>query len=274
MISLNSLENMKIFAADSKQRDILLQDSTLIDGLVLLLSDKEHSVIKLTLEIFLLLAESPLSKDVLKRNNYLLLQMEETMRSDNIEIVKLGEKLLNLLRKNPTFPQSEIIYQTPKNQRSTYRQYSEQSSNGHPQKYKTLVFQLKGLLDKHDRELCTRLLIKIKGVVSIIFDMNRSCCTVRTLHMVSPETLAEGIAKSQTMLARQVVKNELGEEIIVPFGNEDLDVSYDGPDYLDEMDSPQADNQAVCLNDGLSKTSSFLGNWFQSAASFWNNGFW
>lgn len=60
----------------------------------------------------------------------------------------------------------------------------------------------------------------------------------------------------------------------MPFGNEDLDVSYDGPDYLDEMDSPQADNQAVCLNDGLNKTSSFLGNWFQRAASFWNNQFW
>lgn len=51
MISLDSLENMKIFAADSKQRDILLEDSTLIDGLVLLLSDNEYSVIKLTLEV-------------------------------------------------------------------------------------------------------------------------------------------------------------------------------------------------------------------------------
>lgn len=273
MISLDTLKNMKIFAADPKQRDVLLQDNTLIDGLVLLLAGNELLVTKLTLEIFLLLAESHDGKEVLKRNDYLLIQMEETVRSENIEIVELAEKFLNLLRDNPTFPQTENIYKTPKNQRSASSQHRDHSSRSH--KYKTIVFQLKGLLDKHDRELCTCLLVKVKGVVSIIFDMNRSRCTVRTLPKVQSETLAEAIAKSQTMLAQQVVKNEFGEEVLISFGNDKFDGSYDGPDYLDEVDSPQVDNQAMCRNDDLSQSSSSsLGNWFHKATSFLTSGFW
>lgn len=248
MISLDTLKNMKIFAADPKQRDVLLQDNTLIDGLVLLLAGNELLVTKLTLEIFLLLAESHDGKEVLKRNDYLLIQMEETVRSENIEIVELAEKFLNLLRDNPTFPQTENIYKTPKNQRSASSQHRDHSSRSH--KYKTIVFQLKGLLDKHDRELCTCLLVKVKGVVSIIFDMNRSRCTVRTLPKVQ-------------------------SEVLISFGNDKFDGSYDGPDYLDEVDSPQVDNQAMCRNEDLSQSSSSsLGNWFHKATSFLTSGFW
>ena len=63
-------------------------------------------------------------------------------------------------------------------------------------------------------------------------------------------------------------------QVMVPFGKENLDGSYDGPDYLDEVESPQTDNQAMCLNDDSSIKSSSFGNWFHKATSFWTNGFW
>ncbi|GAB1607251.1 armadillo repeat-containing protein 1-like [Argonauta hians] len=270
MISLASLDSLKLFAADHKQRNILLQDKTLIDGLVLLLGNESESVINTTLEIFLCLSECPEGKILLSHNDYLQLQLEETVQSPNEDIscksMKLYEHLQSFAVTNPT-----NIYQTPKNERRSNLTDPSPSSTSCNNKYKTIVFHLKGLFDKHDRELCTCLLIKVKGVVSIIFDLNKSRCTIRALSKVQPEVLAEAISKSQTMSARQIVKNEFGEEVILPCSSDPVNTSTDGPDYLDDIDSPQPNEKAVCRN---SSDGFYSGSWLRSAASYFSNPFW
>ncbi|CAI9725393.1 repeat-containing 1-like [Octopus vulgaris] len=274
MISLDSLDSLKLFAVDPKQRSMLLQDKTLIDGLVLLLSNESETVIISTLEIFLLLSECPEGRTQLTENNYLQMQLEEALQSPNEDICNKAMKLYETLQNTPVVnPAKTNIYQTPKTNRRSNLPKTDHSSSSHNGKYKTILFQLKGLFDKHDRELCTCLLIKVKGVISIIFDMNKSRCTVRTLSKIQPEVLAEAIAKSQTMSAQQIVKNELGEEVLLPCSSDQANVSTDGPDYLDDVESPLADDKAVCRTESSNNRFN-SGSWLRTAANYFSNSFW
>lgn len=42
-----------------------------------------------------------------------------------------------------------------------------------------------------DRDLCMRLLLKVKGVVSITFDVAKKQCLLRTRHDVKPEVSSQ-----------------------------------------------------------------------------------
>lgn len=63
------------------------------------------------------------------------------------------------------------------------------------------------------RKLCEDELVKVKGVISFTFIMNKSRCLVRCKAELQPETLCDVINKTKVLSAQQVVKNERGEEV-------------------------------------------------------------
>ncbi|XP_078317419.1 armadillo repeat-containing protein 1-like [Crassostrea virginica] len=118
-----------------------------------------------------------------------------------------------------------------------------------------------------------RLILQVKGVISVTFDMIKKRCFLRVKPDMKPETIAHAVAKSMTMTAQQVVKDEYGAETLVPFGANPQDIDKENttlPDYLPEdPDSPKADSRSVARVKKDDKKS----GWLSSAASFLTNSF-
>lgn len=118
-----------------------------------------------------------------------------------------------------------------------------------------------------------RLVLQVKGVISVTFDMNKKRCFLRVKPDIKPETVVQAVAKSMTMTAQQVVKDEYGAEVLVSFGANPQDMDKENttlPDYLPEdPDSPKADSHSVAR---IKKDDNKSG-WLSSAATFITNSF-
>eukprot|EP00043_Microstomoeca_roanoka_P019662 m.224627 g.224627 ORF g.224627 m.224627 type:complete len:100 (-) comp17034_c2_seq16:451-750(-) len=82
------------------------------------------------------------------------------------------------------------------------------------------------------------------------------------------QQLCEAIAMTKTMIAQQVVRNDLGQEVMLSFGSSPMKVdspsgrkSIRAPEYLEEDDEPENDpNSAQALTKtGADNGSSWLG---------------
>ena len=78
-----------------------------------------------------------------------------------------------------------------------------------------LLANLNSFVSQITRKLCEEELVKVKGVISFTFIMNKSRCLVRCKLELSPETLCDAINNTKILSAQQVVKNERGEEVRV-----------------------------------------------------------
>ncbi|KAL5015943.1 hypothetical protein ScPMuIL_005532 [Solemya velum] len=266
MVSTEALISMKSMAADPVKRMFLAKDATCVGGLVLVLSNSNTEVIKLALETLLLLAESQENHAVLKNFLGMLDQLETILKSQHSDTVvrHLAESLYLQITQTPTH--------TPL--KDSFNNHSERSYQSSCQKkltnskHKHIVMQIRGIADKHDRDFCMKLLIQTKGVVSITFDSSKKRCILRTKMDTKPETLVQAVARSMTMTARQVVKDEMGNELLLSFGNNTEDLDKENltlPDYLpEEAHSPVVGPKAVARNSADQSNK----GWFSSAATF------
>jgi len=137
---------------------------------------------------------------------------------------------------------------------------------------KVVVLQIKGLANQVTRKLCEEELLKIKGVISFTFIMNKSRCVVRCKLDLSPETLCDAINKTKVLSAQQVVKNERGEEVMLSFGTAPASSCGRGnssalPDYL-----PEEDENVVISDKAISKIGGDdkENGWFSSVTNFFS----
>lgn len=56
-------------------------------------------------------------------------------------------------------------------------------------------------------------LIRIRGVISVVLDVEHQRCTVRAVEKVSPEAIINHISNKTKLQARLVVKNKLNQEV-------------------------------------------------------------
>ncbi|XP_048256244.1 armadillo repeat-containing protein 1-like [Haliotis cracherodii] len=277
MVTTDAISAMKTLATDPKKRAALAKDATCVGGLVVVLSNSDTKVVTLALETLLLLVESGENVAPLKNFMGMLDQLEALMnRSDGEpELRALTEKLYLIL--------TEVDQQTPlrdtSNIHSTRRnsscsKKSNKSLSYHSHKHKSVILQLRGITDRSDRELCMKLLLQVKGVISITFDMNKRRSILRVKNDVKPESLVQAVARSQTMAAQQVVRDDNGEELFLSFRSlmeEAEKENSDMPSYLaDDADSPVIDDKAVARTARDEKKE---GGWLSSAASFLTNSF-
>ncbi|RUS70797.1 hypothetical protein EGW08_021445 [Elysia chlorotica] len=280
MATTDAIAAMKQMASDPKKRVLLVKDQTCVGGLIIVLSNADSAVVREALLTLLLLSECPEARTVLRNQVGMTDQLDKLTNTTDkdSELFQLSEKLKAKLtitkeeaQKVPLKDCSNVSSRRNSNARN-------QSLQGH--RVKTIVLLLRGYQDKSDRDLCARLLLKVKGVISITFDLSKLRCIVRTKPEVKAEALAASIAKSMTMTAQQVVRNENGEESFVTFGSSrscDPNTSYakeneDLPDYLsDDSDSILVDDKALKRPSDEDKKKST--SWFSAAASFLSNSF-
>ncbi|KAK3091649.1 hypothetical protein FSP39_021555 [Pinctada imbricata] len=272
MTSCDAIEAMKLMALDPKKRKILIKDAACIGGLIMVLSNPSPKIVTLSLETLILLADTSERRTVLQGFMGMLDQLEAILnRSACDQSVKnLADKLYTML--------TESDLQTPlKDTCNTNHRSRKSSTNKNKSlqggRTKHIVLQIRGLIDKTDRDVVMRLILQVKGVISVTVDLNKKRCQLRTKPDVKPETLVQSVAKSMTMTAQQVVKDENGEEVLLSFGNpKDMDKENTTlPDYLpDDMDSPKGDSKSVARNKKDDKKGS---GWLSTAANFISSSF-
>lgn len=157
---------------------------------------------------------------------------------------------------------------------------SHSSDKGHRflkynSKAKTISIQVTGLTTQEDRELLERQLIKVQGVISIVFDANNSRVTLRSRPDLSVEAVGQAVRKTQTMRAYLVGKNELGEETLKSIGesygdDEERKSDTPLPDYLPEDDITSEKSDKAVAPHGLTEAAT---NWISSAATFLQRSF-
>lgn len=264
---------MKTMAMDPKKRAVLVTDTTCMGGLVLVLSNEDKAVVKLALETVQLLAETAEHRPVLRRFIGMMDQLEYLIdRKDCGEVESLAKEVYMLLKQDEKVTPLKDNHNTSSNK--SRRSSIQKSLHGSLKNSKLIVLQLRGLLNKCDRDVCMRLLLQVKGVISITFDMNKKRCIVRSKLEVRPESLVHAIAKTQSIHAQQVVKNDSGEELFLSFGthNDSLNKENgaDLPDYLpDDEELQPIDDKAIAR----SKSEKSAGGWLSSAANFLANSF-
>ncbi|XP_045157272.1 armadillo repeat-containing protein 1-like [Mercenaria mercenaria] len=273
MVSCEAIQAMKTMAMDVKKRAILVKDSTCIGGLVLVLSNPDENVVKLALETIHLLAETADHRPLLRGFIGMMEQLESLIdRKDCGEVECMAKEVYMQLKQDSQVTPLKDNFNTSANK--SRRSSMQKMLHGGYKNSKIIVLQLKGLLNKCDRDVCMRLLLQVKGVISITFDMNKKRCIVRAKLDVRPESLVQAIAKTQSIHAQQVVKNDSGEEMFLSFGtrNDKLNKENESdlPDYLpDDEELQPIDDKAISRN----KPDSTSGGWLSSAASFLANSF-
>jgi len=136
---------------------------------------------------------------------------------------------------------------------------------GGNKKAKIITLQIKGLEDQERRQLCIDHLVKVKGVISLTFNMSLQRCTVRARAELSPEALGIAVYDTKVMEASHVMKDEDGNETILPMSGKNHDDSIDDgklPDYLDEdVESPSKSEFAVARPNSV-QGGGFGASWF------------
>ncbi|XP_050412193.1 armadillo repeat-containing protein 1 [Patella vulgata] len=271
----NAIKMVQTMASDSRKRLLIIKDNTCMSGLVSLLSNTDEDIISVVLETLMMLGKSAEEIKWLGYTPGLIKSLKTIMKREkekNSVRVK-AEEFYNILcngRKDTRTPL-----------RDSNRKYNDKddknslkSKNSPGYHAKAIVLLIKGITNKCDADLCIKLLIEVKGVISITFDMESKRCIVRTKSSVKPETLVKVISNSQTFIAQQVIKHENGNETLQSFGMEVLPSAekenLSEPEYLpDDIDSPVASSKAVARG-GYPKQEH---SWLSAAASFLSNSF-
>lgn len=273
MVSCEAMQAMKMMAMDEKKRSILVKDTTCIGGLVLVLSNPDENVVKLALETIHLLAETVENRPLLRGFIGMMEQLESLIdRKDCGEVESLAKDVYMKLKQDTQITPLKDSFNTSGN--VSRRSSMQKLLHGGYKNSKIIILQLKGLLNKCDRDVCMRLLLQVKGVISITFDMNKKRCIVRSKLDVRPESLVKAITKTQSIYAQQVVKNDSGEEMFLSFGHHSDKFNKENdselPDYLpDDEELQPVDDKALSRN----KPDSTSGGWLSSAANFLANSF-
>jgi len=240
---------MAQMAEDPRKCQALVQDDTCVGGLVMVLSNKEDQVVKIALQTLKKLSARPAHRPRLAHFIGMKDQLDMlTNTHPNVEIQSLAQEVkTQLLPESPQFqkppPVPAATTQPPSEHKTEIGKRGRRNSmcvKSNLQNAKTVVLHIRGMHDKDDMDLCRRMLIEVKGVISITFDFKKKHSILRARPDLNIETLAKAISKTYTMVAEKVTKDFQGNEIIEPIDymstsmHEDED---DMPDYPDD-DSP------------------------------------
>lgn len=257
------VSQLRDLASEPQNREVIVQDQGCLPGLVLFLDHKSTEVLLATLQTLRYLAEMSPNIPIMKNELGMMVSLENLMARDGlcVDITSLAQEVYNILNA-PINPGPR----TPERMRRKKPQFFLNTSN---KKAKSVTLHIQGLNSSEQRGLCEEALLKVKGVISFTFQMASKRCTVRIRSDLPTESLATAIAATKILSAQQVVKNEEGDEVLVPLKASEAEVLQNTavPDYLPEdEESPEQD-----LNRAVSRTTAkedASGSWLNTAASF------
>ncbi|KAK4468146.1 hypothetical protein MN116_008311 [Schistosoma mekongi] len=188
MCGLEALEDIKKLAEDDSKCAALLKDKTTLQGLVILLSNKNKSVVSLVLQILNVIHCRPGGDDVLRSLLGLNEQLNELKKAtDSIDnedarlISNSAEALLSLFNCSSKQSSPKLI--------------KANAEKPHPvSKPKSVILQLRGLTSEDEIEMICSKLLKIRGVVSITFQLHRHRAIVCTIPSLDPNCLIHAVS--------------------------------------------------------------------------------
>ncbi|PIK55982.1 putative armadillo repeat-containing protein 1 [Apostichopus japonicus] len=306
MAALGVVRQLRDLAADPQNRRKIVHDQGCLPGLVLLLDHNEEEVVSTALEALRYLCECPGNRPIMKAELGMMFSLEEIMQMKSCanKAKILAKQIHQKLTATLSGPLHETKTQnTALNQQQQRRRSStaKPSSKGfflgtNKQNSKVVVLQVHGLKDQMCRKVCEDELLKVKGLVSFTFDMQKSRCTLRVKKEMRAETLVAAVARTTVMFADQVLKNEHGESVYLPldpssniichgwllsskiilsFGSKPALADKENtslPEYLPEEDLPITGLDKAVTKPGLTCDDQG-GSWLSTAATFISNSF-
>ncbi|XP_076806988.1 armadillo repeat-containing protein 1-like isoform X2 [Clavelina lepadiformis] len=274
--SLSIVKELRRLAQNPAHREYLLRND--VNSILIFVDPDEHPVEVVTeaLNALLCLAEEASESNVTRRSMRGTLGLIELMKKIEVregfavDCKAIAMKIQHLLSSN--YARTPVSSPNPDSviTRAAGSRTGQKNSLkflGGNKKAKVIVLQVSGLTDQERRQMCVDELVRVKGVISLTFNMHLQRCTVRAKSELSAETLAGAIKKTHVMEAAQVLKNEEGEDMVVPLDtkiedNKDSDL----PPYLDEepADSPLKEDKAVARPGSGGGFGSYAGSWFGS----------
>ncbi|XP_012676676.1 armadillo repeat containing 1, like [Clupea harengus] len=269
MDALAVVTQLRDLASEPQNREAIVQDQGCLPGLVLFLDHKDSNVVLATLQTLRYLAEWPSNVSTMKNELGMMVSLETLMEKGGLtdDITVLAKDVYDVL----SSPVNTETFKTPaQQQRKNKSQFFINSSN---KKAKTVTLHIEGLEGMDRRGMCEEALLKVKGVISFTFQMTLKRCTVRIRSDLSTESLATAIAATQILQAQQVVKNETGEEVLIPLSTSTTAIQENSklPDYLPEDESPEKDLGKAVSRAGAKEDGG--GSWLNSAATFLTRSF-
>lgn len=264
MDALSVVTQLRDLASEPQNREAIVQDQGCLPGLVLFLDHQDSQVLFSTLQALRYLAECPSNIEIMKHELGMMVSLEHLMEQGEIneEISVLAKDVYDVLNS----PVNNVAVGTPEApRRKAKSQFFINSSN---KKAKSVTLHIQGLDNTDNRGLCEEALLKVKGVISFTFQMALKRCTVRIRSDLATESLASAIAATKVLKAQQVVKNETGEEVLIPLNTTDTEVQENSnlPDYLPEDESPEKEVGKAVSRTGAKQDAN--GSWLNAAASF------
>nr|XP_054773033.1 armadillo repeat-containing protein 1-like [Lytechinus pictus] len=274
------VKQLRDLAKDPQNREKIVKDQGCLPGLVLFLDNDDPIVVSTALEALQYLSESAINRPLMKKELGMLVSLEAITNNtvSDVRSKNLARSIHNRLTAPPSpSPLKESC--NPNRPKSTRVQGKHHGSKffvgTNNRKSKIITLQIVGLMDTECRKSCEEELLKVKGVVSFTFDLLKKRCVVRTRMDLKPEVLVAAISKTETMSAKQVVRNEHGEEVILSFGANPAmaDKENNGgllPDYLPEDNSPIRHKSIKNIGQDDEERR---GGWLSAAASFISTNF-
>lgn len=265
MSALGVVEHLRNLAADPQNRATIVKDQGCLAGLVLFLDNEDVNVVVTALEALKFLSEFHPNRSKMRDEIGMVISLKSIVNKEgyNAKARQLAKEVYkNIHAHVPTAPSQRTS--------GTTQAFFLGNLN---KRAKVIVLQIKGLANQVTRKLCEEELLKVKGVISFTFVMNKSRCVVRCKLELSPEALCDAINKTKVLSAQQVVKNEHGEEVMLSFGSTPVSNCARGnssklPDYLPEEDDdvPVISDKALTKVGGEDKEN----GWFSSVTSFFS----
>ncbi|KAM8725814.1 armadillo repeat containing 1, like isoform 1-T2 [Acanthopagrus schlegelii] len=263
MDALSVVSQLRDLASEPQNREVIVQDQGCLPGLVLFLDHQNPDVLFATLQTLRYLAELTPNISTMKNELGMMVSLENLIGREglSVDISALAQEVFSILNA-PANP----LPCTPVRQQRKKSQFFINTSN---KKAKSVTLHIQGLDSADQRGLCEEALLKVRGVISFTFQMASKRCTIRIRSDLPTESLASAIAATKVLSAQQVVKNEAGEEVLIPLKSSGVEVQQNSaiPDYLpEEEESPEREVDRAISRTTAKDTSS--GSWLNSAASF------
>ncbi|XP_059396681.1 armadillo repeat-containing protein 1-like [Carassius carassius] len=264
MDALSVVTQLRDLASEPQNREAIVQDQGCLPGLVLFLDHKDPKVLFATLQTLRYLAESPRNISTMKNELGMMVSLEILVQRTGMttDITDLAKEVYDVLSAQT----QRQTGQTPEQQKRRNKpQFFINSSN---KKAKSVTLHIQGLDGADQRGVCEEALLRVKGVISFTFQMALKRCTVRIRADLPTESLATAIAATKVLSAKQVVKNENGEEVLIPLSTSGSKVEENShlPDYLPEDESPEKELDRAVSRTGAKQDTG--GSWLNTAASF------
>ncbi|CAL4119030.1 unnamed protein product [Meganyctiphanes norvegica] len=127
--------------------------------------------------------------------------------------------------------------------------------------YKSITLYIQGMVTTDHRELVENELVKVRGLVSIVFDLVHSRVTCRVRQEIPIEKLASAISRTDSLKAQLVTRGDNGEEIISLIGGGNASTPSlvdDLPEYLPEEEPQEKSSSAIALSAAFRETATNL----------------